>query len=86
MTDAATAVQSGRVKISTVLCPPNPIELDIAAPILAGREMFGITSRAMPGSSLSWLRVGGSVPVRSASMAMTASSAPAAPRVCPVAA
>src|SRR5215472_10074112 len=74
----------GAVRTSDALVPPNPNEFDSAAAIAIFLGLYGTRSISVSIDGLSRLRVGGAIWSRIASVEKIASTAPAAPKRCPI--
>src|SRR3989441_7422030 len=75
---------AARLMASVTLCPPNPKEFESATSTCRFTALFGAESRSQAGSGVNWLMVGGTTPVWTTSAHTAASTAPAAPSMCPV--
>src|SRR5205814_355773 len=75
----------GPPKISEALVPPKPNEFDSTYLTRRARASLGTRSMSQEGDGLSRLRVGGTMPSRSARIAKIASTLPAAPSRWPIA-
>src|SRR5262245_58052302 len=76
---------SQRRRISEALVPPKPNEFDSTVSMFRRRAWCGTRSIAVATDGLSRLSVGGATLSRMASVEKIASTAPAAPRRCPIA-